>query len=121
MHCLQAKKEREAAEERGPPPEASHQFRLPAALVPDMLSVWELLQVRGILLHLPVVLVPALCGSLLPEVRILKDVLLLLDTWSAGRCRVPCHITAGTVTRADIHAEICTYILLCCCCSRSAD
>ena len=46
MCTVQAKKERETADQRGPPPEASRAFRLPMALVPDMLSVWELLQVQ---------------------------------------------------------------------------
>ena len=39
-----AERDRAAADERGPPPEPSRAFRLPAALLPDLLATWELLQ-----------------------------------------------------------------------------
>ena len=43
---LKAKREREAVKARGPPPPSCRAFRLPMALVPDLLMVWELVQVR---------------------------------------------------------------------------
>lgn len=39
-----SKRERAADAERGPPPELTRSFRLPQQLLPDLLTVWELLQ-----------------------------------------------------------------------------
>lgn len=39
-----SKRERAADIERGPPPEPTRSFRLPQQLLPDLLTIWELLQ-----------------------------------------------------------------------------
>ena len=39
-----SKREREADAARGPPPDPLRSFRLPQPLLPDLLTVWELLQ-----------------------------------------------------------------------------
>ena len=40
-----AQRDREADARRGPPPPPKRNFRAPTALLPDVITVWELLQV----------------------------------------------------------------------------
>lgn len=42
-----SKREREADAARGPPPDPARSFRLPQPLLPDLLTVWELLQIMA--------------------------------------------------------------------------
>lgn len=47
-----AQRDREADAKRGPPPTPKRSFRAPPALVPDIITVWELLHVSLLfLLH----------------------------------------------------------------------
>ncbi|CAL8466956.1 g6492 [Coccomyxa elongata] len=48
-----SKREREADAARGPPPEPARSFRLPQPLLPDLLTVWELLQMLAPTPYLP--------------------------------------------------------------------
>lgn len=55
-----SERERAADAERGAPPQPARSFRLPQALLPELLAVWELLQILAPVLQASM---PPLCFS----------------------------------------------------------
>ena len=62
-----AERDRVAADERGPPPEPCRAFRLPPALLPDLLATWELLQLLAPTLQVLVCTAPSNACRLHPS------------------------------------------------------
>lgn len=58
-----SERERAADAERGAPPEPSRSFRLPQSLLPDLLAVWELLQILAPILQVTNGLFSIICAA----------------------------------------------------------